>query len=244
MDNAGGFHRAATQQYPLGRLADIEPGVDRDVALAWESPYEVTGGEMTLRAEGTLRYWSEEDLEVEDPFALAAEDYACGWPQQAPSPLPRNYHLETGQAFPDAVLMDQCGEMVHLADFRGEWLVIDSTQPDCGPCQTMAEGAEGFVQEMGAEGYDVRVISLVGSGLAAPFESPDAGLLGDWAASFGLDDPVLADRGLGFALFPEYIQGDFGYPAWVIVDPSGDLVHGQVGFSSWAAVADVILNAR
>ena len=38
----------------------------------------------------------------------------------------------------------------------------------------------------------------------------------------------------------EEYKEDYGFPAWIIVDPEMKLLFGNVGFSSWDAVAEVI----
>ena len=108
----------------------------------------------------------------------------------------------------------------------------------------MAAGAEEFVAGLAEEGVDVIVVSLLGAGLSEPFSTPDAQTFNAWVGEYGLQDPVLYDRGFAYALFPPFIEsysGDsFGYPTWLVVDPEMKLIHGNVGFSSWDDVKAVI----
>ena len=137
----------------------------------------------------------------------------------------------------------QCGEQLALWDLYGRWLVMDASQSDCGPCRLMADGAEDFVESMAGEGIEVMVVSLLGNGLSDPGGTPDTATFTSWVEDHGLTDPVLYDRGFGYALFPGFIENStgksFGYPAWLVVDPTMTLVHGNVGFS-WDDVSEVI----
>ena len=56
------------------------------------------------------------------------------------------------------------GESVDLWDFYGSYLVIDSSQSDCGPCRSMAETEHEFVEQMQTAGIPVRVVTLLGNG--------------------------------------------------------------------------------
>lgn len=239
------FYRTSREQYPLSELAEVSGVAEgTDIALSWESEYELTdGGNMVLTATGSFSY--ETSVVRDDPWPERTEDYACGWPRQ-PIEGERSYPLTEGEVVPNVMLEDQCGEDVALWDLAGRWIVLDSTQSDCGPCQSMARGAEDFVADMEAQGYDVMVVSLLGNGLADPFGTPDEETHQEWVEAFELTDPVLADRGYAYALFPEYLETlgeDFGYPAWVVIDPEMQLVTGNVGFSSWSTVEDLIIAA-
>ena len=240
------FHRASLPQAPLGQIAELE-GVEEGVpiALSWESEYTIgEGASFALRAAGGMSYSIDESVRISSGWQASPSEYACGWPKNDPGDLVLDYQLAEGAVFPNVQLEDQCGELLSLWDLYGRWLVLDSSQPDCAPCRTMAEGAEDFVAEMAAEGVDVMVVSLIGAGLSEPYATPDAQTFTGWVGDYGLQDPVLYDRGFAYALFPGFIEaysGDsFGFPTWLVVDPQMNLVHGNVGFSSWDDVKTVI----
>jgi hypothetical protein len=243
------FHRSGRAQYPLGELSTFDDGGEgTDIALAWSSESELTdGGVMLLSAVGTLRYQTDESLLLPDPTPTRTEPYACGWPQNDPGDLTIDYTLAVGQTFPNVYLKDQCGEILSLWDLYGSWLVLDTSQSDCGPCQSMADTAEAFVEDMADQGYDVKMVSLLGNGLSDPFGTPSQETLDWWVDSFSLTDPVLYDRGFAYALFPPFIASSsgesFGYPTWLVVNPQMELVTGNVGFGSWDDVGDVIRDA-
>jgi thiol-disulfide isomerase/thioredoxin len=246
LDLDGSLYRTSLEQLALGELTEFEDAGEGQVAdIGWDAEYELTdGGMMGLVAEGELTWETDEATLLVDPWMERTEDYACGWPQDNPGTLELDYALAEGGTFPRVRLDDQCGDALDLWDLYGRWLVLDSSQPDCGPCQSMAASAEEFVAEMADEGIEVVVVSFLGAGLSAPYATPDEETHDSWVESFELTDPVLYDRGFTYALFPEFFESwsgeDFGYPAWIIVDPEMTLVFGNIGFSSWDDVAEVI----
>ncbi|MCB9780074.1 MAG: redoxin domain-containing protein [Alphaproteobacteria bacterium] len=247
----GTFFRSGRDQYPMGDLTTVE-GVDGDsgtAELAWESDYTLTdGGAMVLSASGSMTFSIDEDQLLPDPFPERTEPYACGWPTADPGTLTLDYELAIGGTLPNARFVDQCGEKLALWDLYGRWLVIDTAQPDCGPCRNMAQTADAFVEEMAAEGIEVVPVTLLGAGLGEPFVTPEEDVLADWVEAYGDSNPVLFDRGYGYALLPEFMEAEtgegFGYPAWIIVSPEMEIVHANVGFGSWDAMAEVIRGMR
>jgi len=239
----GGFYRVGITQYPMwDPLATYQDGGEGAAnAVSWSSDYTVGDGDMVLSAAGTFTYETDRDLLLVDLLAPRQTDYACGWPRNDPGGLPLDYAIGQGKVFPNLKLTDQCGEELLLWDLYGSWLIIDGTQPDCGPCQSMAQGAPEFVAQMADEGVEVVMVSLMGAGLAAPWETPEPATVDSWIDAWLLEEPVLADEGAAYALLPDYLGRDaFGWPAWVIVSPEMELVYGQVGFGSWDSAAEVI----
>jgi len=249
-EGSAGLHRATRAQYPMGSLTTVEGLAEGAVVpVGWESEYTMTdGGSMLLSAAGTLSWQTSEETWLEDPFGPRAGPYACGWECNDPGGLTNGYRPTVGDVLPNGRFRDSCGEMVELWDFHGSWLILDSSQHDCGPCQRMAEESGAFLADMVAAGIPVRMVTLMGNGLAAPHETPDEALVAEWIDAFDLVDPVLADRGYAHSLFPEFIDGvtgeDYGFPAWILVNPEMELVHGEVGFSSWKPIAEMILAAE
>ena len=123
----------------MGELAAIEDyAVGSEFNVAWASDYDLTkGGIMTLSASGQGRVWSDEALQLEVESARA-EPYLCGWPIGDPGTLCTDYVLGEESIFRTASLEDACGEKLSIWDLYGNWLIVDTSQPDCGPCQSMA----------------------------------------------------------------------------------------------------------
>lgn len=239
------LYRSGRDQFPLGALTTYVAG-EGPVAVSWESENTFTDGTggFLLSAAGQLEVTAT-DGELEEAFPPREAAYACGWECQDPGTLELDYSVEAvGDVMPNFRLRDQCGDYVELWDFYGAYLVLDTSQSDCGPCRSMAEAEEAFLTELRAEGIDVRVITLMGNGLSEPYGTPPESTVSEWIESYGLTDPVLYDEGYAYAIFPDFIEaynGDsFGYPAWMVVDPQMQVLHGNVGFSSWEAVAEVI----
>jgi len=242
---AGGFFRSGGENRPAGELAQFEMPQSEGaaVSLDWGAEYELTaGGAMVLTATGTFSWWTDEETLLQDPWAPRENAASsCGWPRNNPGNLSLDYSLADGATVPNVRLEDQCGEAVELWDFYGSWLVLDASQEDCGPCRSMAQQAPAFIEELASEGIDLRVISLMGDGLSNPWGTPSSAVVDGWVEAFSLDQPVLADRGYAYSLFPAYLgPEDFGYPAWVVVNPQMQLVGGNVGFSSWDTARELI----
>ena len=246
---AGALHRTGADQAPLGELTTFTgaSGAGETLDIAWESTYDLgDGAEMTLAAAGVMAWESDDGLVLDDFYGPRADPYACGWECNDPGELGGDYDLQVGDILPNSRFEDACGDRVDLHDFYGSYLVIDTSQSDCGPCRSMAQTEEAFLAEMRTEGVPVRVVTLMGNGLADPYGTPPASTVDAWISSYSLTDPVLFDRGYAYALMPSFIEDfsgeGFGYPAWIVVDPEMRVIHGNVGFSSWDAVASVILD--
>lgn len=218
-------------------LADTESVVvdEADFDVAWESEGELgDGGSATLSATGHFTQATSESVLVEDPRAPHTEPYACGWPLMNPGGPVESWAIVDGGVLPNARLMDACTERVDLWDFRGRYLVIDASSPNCGPCQAMAEGAEAFKAQMEAECLHVELVTLLNQELSAVNLPADGLTLVAWKQEFGLSSPVLADKGYGYALFPDYLSpGETGMslPSTVVVGPDGRVIGGATGFS-------------
>jgi hypothetical protein len=243
-----GLYRSGASQAPMGALTTFEVTESDGLwtaAVEWSSDYELTdGGNMNLSASGEVSWAEDSSHQFDDPWGPRAEPYACEWECNDPGSLELDYDLELGDTLPNARLEDVCGEKVDLWDFAGSYLVLDSSQSDCGPCRSMAEQEQEFIDQMRAAGIPVRVITLLGNGLADPYGTPDQETLDSWVETYALTEPVLKDRGYAYALFPEFLSDefdeDFGFPAWIVVSPEMKLLHGNVGFSSWEAAVEII----
>ena len=236
--------RMGVENYSLGELTTFEAPVEdgAEVAVSWDGGGTLTdGGELVLMATGTMRYAVDEETLLDDPWAPRGGPGSCGWERNNPGTLELDYTLAIGSTFPNVRLDDQCGDPTEIWDFYGSYLILDSSQEDCGPCQNMAEQAPAFIAEMAAEGISVRLVSLMGDGLSNVIGTPSDATIDEWVEAFDLEDPVLADKGFAYALFPPFLGADsFGFPAWIVVDPEMKLLNGTVGFTSWDTAAEWI----
>jgi len=165
------------------------------------------------------------------------DTYTCGWPSRHAPPYEGPYTLEVGELVPDGVFLDRCDEAVRLHDFAGQWLVIDVAAMDCGPCQQMAAEARPY---LALAGPNVQVITLLVPSLQDPFAPTTRADIDDWATTFGVETPVLRDRGWGFWMSYAAFGDDFGFPATIIVGPDGRIRDQWVGYGGWDWVGDVI----
>lgn len=237
-----GFYRSSPENQRLGELDEITLAAEgTETPIGWTSDYDMTdGGTMNIAAVGGFTWSEDTNTQIEIPGSGHSGPYTCGWPRNDPGDLELDYVLADGSVFPNAFLRDQCGEQLSIWDLYGRYLVIDNTQPDCGPCQNMAETSEDFIADMKADGIEVMMVSLMGKALSAPWEEPSAGTMDAWVEEFGLKGPVLADRGFGYGLMPPYFEYDYGFPAWMVVAPDMTVITGNVGFSSWDAAQSII----
>ena len=246
----GFFYRSGHEQRALGELGEVEVvQPDTDIALFWSSENTLqSGGVMLLEATGTTQYFIDSSITPDPATQPHQGEYSCGWPQNDPGDLVQEYRIDVGQTFPNVHLVDQCGERLSLWDLYGHWLILDTTQSDCGPCRSMADSSEEALTQMREQGIEVMMVSFLGNGLSAPFETPDTGTLTNWVEQYGLQDPVLYDEGFTYALFPDFVENfsgeGFGYPTWLLVDPQMTLVYGNVGFGSWDDIQNKILELK
>lgn len=228
------FMRASVENLPLSEQGTITNG--RRVA------YE---GEWTDHPEGRFRLDVVGTLRVREGRGDAMwgmeppESYACGWPKADPRPYDGDWRLQTGTPVPDGWFLDACEEPVRLHDLLGTWIVIGVSALDCGPCQEMAVGEEAFIRDMAKQGIEVQVVTLLAPTLDAVIDPTPTRDLREWESVFELSNPVLADRGWGYALGSSY-SPSFGYPTILIVDPKGRLVQVRTGFSSWDSIGAVL----
>ncbi len=178
-----------------------------------------------------------------DPFfgMTPPESYACGWPTTDLPAYAGDYTLALGHELPDGVFVDQCGEPVRLHDLTGSYLVLDIAALDCDPCKESSSKVADFVASMAGDGYDVQFITLITPSIYLHEGSVAAEHVQEWAEAFGLDSPVLVDRGymqvVGGSHFGE---SGLGYPTVILVAPDRTVFHMQNGFSGWPEKGDHI----
>lgn len=242
----GSFWRASRQHL----LMTAQGGLTGDASAATfvhDTEFTFTDADgtdlaATFHIEGALTFGTGEG----DPLwgMRAPPSYACGWPRRDGPAYAGDYVVDVGTTLPDALMADQCGQPVRLEDFIGTWLVIDVSARDCGPCQQMATDAPAFLADRAAAGVPVRTITLLAPSLSDTLGITSKDQLVEWADGFGLEDPVLSDRGYGMWVLgagAERMTGeDFGYPTWVVVGPDGKVRGANVGYGGWDAIGAVI----
>ncbi len=142
---------------------------------------------------------------------------------------------------PTAWLEDRCGELVDLWDFYGRYIVLDSTQSDCGFCLQMADQAPDFLASMESRGVPVVFVSVLGDGLSNVIGEPSDSTYDTYLEAYGSGEPLLKDRGYGYAMFGGFLGESLGYPAWAIVRPDMSVMAVETGFTSWDEMEALIL---
>jgi thiol-disulfide isomerase/thioredoxin len=122
----------------------------------------------------------------------------------------------TGDVAPNFTLVDQNGDEVELYQFYGQVIMLDVFAQWCGPCQDMAPHGQSAVEDYGEQGFVLLAIMEENT----QGRAPGADDIQDWADSYGLTHPVLADEG--------YSQGSYvvaGYPTLVVIDRDMTIAH-------------------
>ena len=251
-DQDGGeavLFRGARENLSVGELATVpSASLDEPFEIGWTGEYTLedlghdAAGSLALAALGTATVSLDAGIELEDLRAARSEPYACGWPLGNPGTLADVLPLADDATFPRAWLEDACGDLVDLWDLHGSYLVVDSTQHDCGYCLQMALAAPDFLAEMEDAGIPVRFVSLLGEGLSNVVGEPTQEGFEDYEAEYGVPgEPLLKDRGFGYAVFQPYWEDDIGWPVWAIVRPDMTLLTSGKGFTGWEEMGDAIL---
>jgi hypothetical protein len=253
----GAFYRSSSANYPMfTALSGIDAlSLDEDFPLGWTSTYTLadlglTGsGSLTLSASGSARVHLDDSILIEDLREPRGVPYACGWPLENPGPMESDHRLAQDGVLPRFHLEDACGELLDAWDLYGRYLVVDASQPDCGYCQVMAREADAALASMRAEGMDVAFVTLLGNGLSDPLSPPTDRNYEAWLTAYGREEPVLRDRGYGYAVFAPFVDtlGDsFGYPTIAVVRPDLTLLEAWSGWPSegWTFMRDLIAADR
>lgn len=152
-----------------------------------------------------------------DPTDAADHPYAGGWPIGAC----RNDITGTGTQEGDIAnqfeLSDQNGDIVRLHDFCDRAVLLVFGAEWCGPCQAKAAEAEALYQDYVDRGFII--IEVLGEDNAgAP---PEQTVLQNWASTYGLTIPVVADP--NWAVGNVY-NPDGAIPSETLIAPGGELV--------------------
>lgn len=93
------------------------------------------------------------------------------------------------EVLPNISFSDQFGNPVELHQFYGMVILMDLSAGWCGPCQTVAEEAQEMWEDDREEGFIILHVMIDDYAFSG---NPDQAFLDDWAYSFGLDFPVMA----------------------------------------------------
>ena len=212
--------------------------------FSWRSVNELSaGGELDLSAVGEMTIASTDTL-LPDPWAARQSPYAGGWPQESDGLEEVSWELAVGQKFPNARETDQCGDSVDLWDQAGRYLIVDVSQHNCGPCQVMATDFAALDEGLGADGIQIDMVTYMGNGLSDPLTPPSQEIVDEWQERFGTHGPLFLDRGFAYNTLHDFVEQqsdkDFGFPAWVVLGPDMEVLHGQIGYGSYDDVQAMI----
>lgn len=222
----------------------VSTGDGSGASYSWEAEIALSaGGTVLLSATGSATV-TQTDTLLPEPFPERQTPYAGGWPQADPGTLVGDWDLQVGDTFPNALEQDLCGERVYLHDFADRYLILDISQYNCGPCQTMAQEFPAFQSELAAQGIQVDMATFMGNGLSDPLVPPSQDIVDQWTERFGVHGPLFLDRGFAYNtlhdFLEEYSQEDIGFPAWVILGPDMELLYGNIGYGSYETAQEVI----
>ena len=87
------------------------------------------------------------------------------------------------------------------------------------------------------EGLSVYAVTVLGASLSDILSEPEDGIWEAWLDAFQADDPILRDRGYGYAL-----TETSSYPVYAVIAPDMTLMYIDTGYGSttWDAIADTI----
>ena len=231
----------------VGTAVEIPGGVTATLSISFTD-----GAGVTTKVTGSANF----KLGTTQGDALhgwrRSEVYACGWPHGDAEPFTGTYLPKLHGQLPDGVFLDRCGDKVRLHDFLGSYLVIQANQTTVGTCSYCASGASGqksFEKAMLVAAVPTVVVTLMVPQYNWDDMSATPKAMAEWATMFNVMGPVLADRGFANVVFESAKHNDngFGYPEYMVVSPSGEILAVEPGFSpgnpgggTWDKLAKVI----
>ena len=109
------------------------------------------------------------------PNRLAAADgtYGTGW--------------EIGKIMPNIDFLDQYSEEFELYQFYGYVVALDFSAGWCGPCRSLAQGAQALYEELRDDGF-IMIHCLINTNSQG--QEADEAFLQSWADEYALEFPV------------------------------------------------------
>lgn len=146
----------------------------------------------------------------EEVSGLNWESPSNSWGSSVPPSSLVGEGFSVGQVPYDFRLVDQHGEEVALWQFYGSVILLDISTMWCGPCQQIAQEVTETWEDYRDDGFIYLTVlpeDLEGG-------SVEANDLTDWAESFQIEAPVLADNsGYGYEVEPNRV-----WPVMMIID--------------------------
>ena len=245
LDAQGQVYRSGTPNLRFGSPTEqVFEGDAQGSSFSWRSVSELSaGGELDLSAVGVASVVTTDTL-LPDPWAERQNPYAGGWPQESTGLEQVSWELAVGQRFPNARETDQCGDKVDLWDQAGRYLIVDISQYNCGPCQVMATDFAPLEERLVADGIEIDMVTYMGNGLSDPLTPPPQDIVDQWQERFGTHGPLFLDRGFAYNTLHDFVEQesekDFGFPAFVVLGPDMEILHGQIGYGNYDEVEAMI----
>ena len=144
-----------------------------------------------------------------------------------------------GEVFPDFSATDRYGESVSLYQFYGEVILLDFSAGWCGPCKSVAQGAEEMWNEYRDDGFVIvhmMTDDYRGTG------SADQDFLNDWADAYDLTFPVLGEGDIEGIYYDLYYAGlNEGYiPYMILLNQNMELEEIYVGGGNESKIASKV----
>lgn len=197
---------------------------DTDSTVHPDHP-EVRGDGLDNDCDGVVDEWCETDA------ALAANGYPSICPEFEDYDASGGAGAE-GTSMPGFVLVDQNGVELDFRQLLGGVVLLDLAAAWCGPCKVYSSESQALHDAMQALGPSHLVTVMVQEDTGA---NATPALATEWATTYGLDHPVLADEDSAYtALF-----GIDGFPTSFLIAPDGTVVERFAGLPSDTILDDV-----
>ena len=201
-----------------------------DIAGAGTMGFDINGSFTVGEEDGDPNHgWNAED------------SYSCGWKKADPAAYQGDYALTIGSPLPDGVFRDKCDEVFRLHDYKGSYLVVFMSAMNCPACKSMAAQEKDWVEDMANSGIEVATITVMAPSLDDPFGDTTQSQLEYWTSQYGIETPVVADRGWGVTMFLPLFPDELGYPSWVVADPDLNVIRYGGGLD-WASIQNAIVS--